>query len=492
MTLGVVLGLQMAVRADVLLWQVEDPTIESWGNKIYSIEDLIPGPDHNVYSLNGARVAAKDANGDVSYLSVYNTQTGSFDLPGVGLNKGTNPAVNPIWAGVLPEDSSGWSFAIELGFFESVDGSVNWTAVASSGFEVVENLRAFIGTSVKDMPGYAAWSPSAYAAPEPSSGLLLLLGGALLALRRKRPGMTTRKGAVALAAGVLAVGGASAAPVVSSNIHGLVRIEPTTTNTIISVPWTGYTADGKPTRALLANRLVSPKGLTVGDLLMQVTNEVAYAAWSLEETDGTRAWQPVMSASRGADALGQTRNEILTHDGNGSVERGRGIWLIRQNPLKADGSANPVYLYGQWTNAGRAVEIPGVVLGKTQSYGGYDVCTYTMLANPDCAQATPINAIGWDADLVGANDTIVIPNDQVASKVLFWDEKAEKWYYTTTEPMPGMPFLMHTVKVYDAEVPAGAGFWYVRRAADPLYVIWPGATMQKQTMDVEIPEGEEK
>jgi hypothetical protein len=39
-----------------------------------------------------------------------------------------------------------------------------------------------------DYPSYGqAWSPSSYTVvPEPSGGILLLIGGALLALRRKR------------------------------------------------------------------------------------------------------------------------------------------------------------------------------------------------------------------------------------------------------------------------------------------------------------------
>lgn len=490
-------GLSLAAHADVLLWQVNDPEIVSWGGQTFKYTDSVLGPDYKYYTLNAARVAAVDANGEKSYLMIGDTKTGVFDenVTGVLLNEAP-PATLPIWAGLLPEgDAVGWSIAIELG---ALDEQGNWTSVAATEYAALAELKKFIAANVADMPGMVPWSPTTFNAPEPSGGLLAFFGAALLALRRRRVTGCVKEGRIVAltAAGVLTAGGLFAAPVVSSNIHGLVRIDPTTTNTIVSVPWVGYTADGKPTQALPANRLVSPIGLTHGDLLMQVTNEVAYAAWSLDvnATTGARSWQPVMSASRSDDAFGRTRNEIMNHTGTGVAERGRGIWVIRQNPLNAGGTANPIYLYGQWTNAGRVVEIPGVVLGKTQTYGGYDACTYTMLANPDCTQAMPINDLGWDSELVGASDTIVIPNDSAASRVLFWEEPSAaapdgRWYYTKTERVG---FAMKTTKGYDATVPAGVGFWYVRRAADPLYVIWPGATMQKQTMDVEISEGEEK
>ena len=465
----VAVGLLTAARAEVLLWWLDDPVIESWGGATYNVWEPVLGPDWGLYNLEAARVAAMDEEGNVIYLSICDTETGLFDpeVTGVALNP-ERPATLPVWAGVIPDavTAENWRFAVELGVF---DGDV-WKTIASSGYETFENLREHIAVNVTDMPGYTPWNPNAFNAPEPSSGLLMLVGGALLALRRRRR--------AAVAAGLLAAGVLPAAPVVSSNIHGFVRIDPATTNTLVSVPWTGYTPDGQETKDLPANRIVSPIGLTAGDLLMQPTNEIAYAAWSLVvDESGARSWQPVMSAGRAEDAFGRTRNAIWTHAGTGSADRGRGVWVIRQNPLKPDGTPNPVYLYGQWTNNGRVVEVPGVVLGKTLSFGGYDACTYTMLANPDCTQATVVNDIPWDPQLVGEQDTIVIPNDRAGAQILFWEDPSEaaphgRWYYTKTEKKG---FLIKTTKAYDASVPAGVGFWYVRRSADPLYVTWPGA-----------------
>ena len=493
MLAGLAFGLLTGVRAEVLLWMVDDPVIQSWGGSTFKYTDTVLGPDGGYYDLNAARISAMDGDGNVVYLSIYDTQAGVFDpdVTGVLLNE-TRPAVLPVWAGVIPAvDADHWSFAIELGV---VDDQGVWTSVATSGYETYDNLRQYIAVDVADMPGYLPWAPDVFNAPEPSSGLLMFLGGALLTLRRRRRAVPAGKGRAVLVAGLLAAGGLPAAPVVSSNIHGFVRIDPTTTNTLVSVPWTGYTQDGQERLDLLANRLVSPIGLTAGDLVMQVTNEVAYAAWSLVvDASGARSWQPVMSASRASDAFGRTRNAVLTHTGTGSVDRGRGIWVIRQNPLKPDGTPNPIYLYGQWTNNGRVVEVPGVVLGKTQSYGGYDACTYTMLANPDCTQTTAINDIPWDPQLVGEQDTLVIPNDRAGAQVLFWEDPSDdaphgRWYYTKTMKQG---FLIKTVKAYDAAVPAGVGFWYVRRAADPLYVTWPGEEDAKRKAPAADP-GEEE
>ena len=495
MLAGAAFGLLPILRADnVLLWMLDDPVIESWGGSSFSVWEPVLGPDGEYYSLNAARVVAKDEDGLLTYLSIYDTASGTFDptVTGVALNEAP-PAVLPVWAGVIPDsvNAANWSFAIELGVFEE---SGLWTVVASSDYETFEKLKEHIAVNVDDMPGYLPWSPNAFNAPEPSSGLLVLIGGALLALRRRRRVVVTAKGRAVLAAGLLAAGGLSAAPVVSSNIHGFVRIDPVTTNTLVSVPWTGYTPDGQETKALLANRLVSPIGLTAGDLLMQPTNEIAYAVWSVVvDAQGGRSWQPVMSASRATDNFGRTRNAILEHTGTGTVDRGRGVWVIRQNPLKEDGTPNPIYLSGQWTNNGRVVEIPGVVLGKTLSFGGYDTCTYTMLANPDCSKETVINDIPWDPQLVGEQDTLVISNDRAGAQVLFWEDPSEaapygRWYYTQTVKTG---FLIKTVKAYDAAVPAGVGFWYVRRSTAPIYVTWPGEGDAKRKAPAVDP-GEER
>ena len=498
--------LARAIDSSALLWMVNDPLID-YGN----------GETHKLFNdpvtagLNGARVVARnETGGGVVYLSFFDGQ--SFDpyFTVVDLDKTASPASLPMWAkvpdNVNPGDP-GWLFAIELGRYEvaeqdkDADGSIDdleliWSIEAMSRNFSYEELQKHMSFSATDMPGETPWSPDVFTAvPEPSSGLLVLLGGALLALRRRRraaapaPGRTKTRGrcchraVAALLVCACAVCGLRAELVVSSNIHGLIRVDSSATNTIVSVPWTFYTQDGSPTRPIPANRLVSPRGMTAGDLLMQVTNEIAYAAWSLEvnaET-GARSWQPLMSASRVESEFAQTRNAIATHSGLGTLHRGGGVWVIRQKPLDAGGTPYPIYLYGQWTKGAETVEIPGIVVGQTLVYGGYDTCTYTMLSNPRVTEDTDINEIDWDWELVGDKDTLVLnvvktdtivpATDKAEVRILFWDAEVRKWYYT--EVVQVNKFVKKTVKHFDGiVVPAGAGFWYVRRTTGPLYLHW--------------------
>ena len=78
-----------------------------------------------------------------------------------------------------------YAFIIELGNW---DGS-NWSTLALSETASYADLVAnnHIDTSSGYNPNpVAPWMPTSYVVPEPSSGLLLLVGAALLALRRRK------------------------------------------------------------------------------------------------------------------------------------------------------------------------------------------------------------------------------------------------------------------------------------------------------------------
>ena len=79
-------------------------------------------------------------------------------------------------------DRSGWSFFIEL---QNYDETKGWYTAGRSDMQTYDQLRDYITTSSSLNITPTVFTP-AVAIPEPTSGLLLLVGGALLALRRRR------------------------------------------------------------------------------------------------------------------------------------------------------------------------------------------------------------------------------------------------------------------------------------------------------------------
>ncbi len=137
----------------------------------------------NGYNVNAARVVSMD--GDVaSPLNLSYNAGGTLTDTGVSV-VGMNVHM-PLYA-AMPDDLSSLSFAIELGNYN--DGT--WTTLATSGsldYTGLQNSGYTYMPSSGDLAlaTLTAWAPTAYPVPEPSSGMLMLLGASLLALKRRR------------------------------------------------------------------------------------------------------------------------------------------------------------------------------------------------------------------------------------------------------------------------------------------------------------------
>ena len=182
---------------DVLYWMIdENATVEKDGVKS-SVADFFnnyAAPEGSAFAAR-VRVTGGNITEDTFldlYIPGYGVDTGNGDFGvefgdaggywGAGVPTGNQSPIGAYSAG-SPE----FSFIVELG---NIDSSDNWTTVATSASATYSSLAANIHQTFNIEPGQAAvWTPGSFqAVPEPSGGLLTLIGVALLALRRRRMG----------------------------------------------------------------------------------------------------------------------------------------------------------------------------------------------------------------------------------------------------------------------------------------------------------------
>jgi len=136
------------------------------------------------------RVTGGDISGD-TFLDLYNfdgsTYSGTYGIEiedmggywGAGVPDGNQSPVSAYSAG-SPE----YSFIVEIGNIYND----SWTTVAQSSTVTYSLLAEYIQPTFSIDPGsLPAWTPQEFTAvPEPSGGLLMAMGLAILALQRKR------------------------------------------------------------------------------------------------------------------------------------------------------------------------------------------------------------------------------------------------------------------------------------------------------------------
>ncbi|MCQ2395074.1 MAG: PEP-CTERM sorting domain-containing protein [Kiritimatiellae bacterium] len=171
---------------EALLWCFNDPKITGSNEQTYQAKD-VTGPGGE--KINAIRMKAVD--GDTSsYLQLYASNGSEFISLGDALampSEGEDGWVlEPLYAGLGESYArEGVQFMVELGAYRNVD---DWTVLA---YGTLADYSALLSEHIQQMsataaPAGSAWDGGAYSIPEPSGAMLLLLGGALLSLRRKR------------------------------------------------------------------------------------------------------------------------------------------------------------------------------------------------------------------------------------------------------------------------------------------------------------------
>ena len=189
-----------SAEEDILYWMIDSNANVKKDGETSSVADFFDNYAAPEGSAFAARVRVTGGNiqeGQDVFLDLY--------VPGYGVNTGNGdlgvefgdaggywgagvPTGNQSPIGAYSAGSPEFSFIVELGNIDTSDN--NWTTVATSASATYSSLAANIHQAFDINPGQTAvWTPGSFqAVPEPSGGLLTLMGVALLALRRRRMG----------------------------------------------------------------------------------------------------------------------------------------------------------------------------------------------------------------------------------------------------------------------------------------------------------------
>ena len=205
-------GVSSGGENDVLYWMVDDSAQVTMDGTSQSIGDFFS--DYMSSSENWSatdssfaariRVTGGNINGDV-FLGLYGRdeynvpyiESGelgmAFDSSGTGYWGAGVPDGNQSPSGNYSAGDPEYSFIVEIGnvVWDENSGTASWVeTVATSAAAAYSSLGAYIHQTFDMNPGQmAVWTQTSFnAVPEPSSGLLTVIGFAFLALRRTRKG----------------------------------------------------------------------------------------------------------------------------------------------------------------------------------------------------------------------------------------------------------------------------------------------------------------
>lgn len=170
---GAVIALAaMSSQASYLYWQVKS-------DAALGAIDSTETHTFKIYATNGGT-----AQELASYAYTWDAEEQAGSYVAV-----SSPVASAAAAGGLYADISdyneGYSYYIEVTGYNSANGQADW--INRSETLAYANASGHITTTLSSMATIpTAWTGGSFSAPEPTGAMLLLVGGALLALKRKR------------------------------------------------------------------------------------------------------------------------------------------------------------------------------------------------------------------------------------------------------------------------------------------------------------------
>lgn len=173
-----------------LFWTFQDAAVKTYEGTTVHAKDLKLGD----MGVNAIRVKAIDDTAS-KYLDLYDSIGPGVESFGNirGLDADTNWIVDPLFAGFGEEYAkAGVKFVIELGNWnldiEDFDDDSAWSVLASGSltdYSTLLSAQYIQDLAAEDIPPMI-WNGGSFTVPEPTGGMLTLLGLAMLALRRRR------------------------------------------------------------------------------------------------------------------------------------------------------------------------------------------------------------------------------------------------------------------------------------------------------------------
>ena len=185
---------------DVLYWMIDaTASVQTEGGMTATIGDFFSTYGASGDSSFAARIRVTGGTiTEDTFLNLYYSdgtiESGlfgvEFDDTGSGYWGAGVPVGNQSPVGDFSAGSPEYSFIVELGnvVWDESTQTASWTTIAESAATAYSSLSDFIHETFDLNPNPAAvWTPTSFVAvPEPSSGLLMAMGFALMALRRER------------------------------------------------------------------------------------------------------------------------------------------------------------------------------------------------------------------------------------------------------------------------------------------------------------------